>query len=166
MGQREALDGTVIVRRRQQRPNHTRPRSSRSPATLKTLAEKPQLSLLHVYLFSLGNGNQRRGKKNDNENAINLIRALASACRARGLSKAPASAATMRATSPSLWSRKGALKRIKRREEVQELIKLGKMEARVPGKLSPQISAPHPAVFKKIQKETYWAFDTTCRSPF
>jgi ribosomal protein S21 len=73
-------------------------------------------------------------KKNDNENAINLIRRFTKRVQGTGLIQATRKRRYFARSKSKLVGRKGALKRIARRDEVQELIKLGKMEARVPGK--------------------------------
>lgn len=72
-------------------------------------------------------------KKNDNENAINLIRRFSKRVQGTGLIQGTRRRRYFARPKSKLVSRKGALKVLKRREEVQELIKLGKMEARVPG---------------------------------
>ena len=65
--------------------------------------------------------------KNENETAVNLIRRFSK--RVQGTGLIPSTRANRyhsRPQSPAV-RRKQTLKRIKRREEVQELIKLGKM---------------------------------------
>lgn len=73
-------------------------------------------------------------KKNDNENAISLIRRFSKRVQGTGLIQGTRKRRYFARSKSKLVSRKGALKRIARRDEVQELIKLGKMEPRVPGK--------------------------------
>lgn len=72
--------------------------------------------------------------KNDNENAINLIRRFSKRVQGTGLIQRTRKNRYHSRQKSKLVTRKGALKRLARREEVQELIKLGKMEVRVPGK--------------------------------
>ena len=72
-------------------------------------------------------------KKNDNENAINLIRRFSKRVQGTGLIQGTRRRRYFARTKSKLVGRKNALKVIKRREEVAELIKLGKVEARVPG---------------------------------
>jgi ribosomal protein S21 len=72
-------------------------------------------------------------KKNDNENAINLIRRFSKRVQGTGLIQSTRKRRYFARSKSKLVTRKGALKRLARREEVTELIKLGKMEARVPG---------------------------------
>lgn len=72
-------------------------------------------------------------KKNENENAINLIRRFSKRVQGTGLIQATRKRRYYARAKSKLVTRKGALKRLARREEVTELIKLGKMEARVPG---------------------------------
>lgn len=72
--------------------------------------------------------------KNENENAINLIRRFSKRVQGTGLIQHTRKNRYFSRQKSKLVTRKGALKRIARREEVAELIKLGKMEARVPGK--------------------------------
>jgi len=72
-------------------------------------------------------------KKNDNENAISLIRRFSKRVQGTGLIQGTRRRRYFLRPKSKLVTRKGALKVLKRREEVQELIKLGKMEARVPG---------------------------------
>lgn len=72
-------------------------------------------------------------KKNENENAVNLIRRFSKRVQGTGLIQGTRRRRYFSRPKSKLVTRKGALKRLARREEVQELIKLGKMEARVPG---------------------------------
>lgn len=72
--------------------------------------------------------------KNDNESAINLIRRFSKRVQGTGLIQSTRKNRYHSRQKSKLVTRKGALKRLARREEVQELIKLGKMEVRVPGK--------------------------------
>ncbi|HEY4502054.1 MAG TPA: hypothetical protein VJJ20_03260 [Candidatus Paceibacterota bacterium] len=72
-------------------------------------------------------------RKNDNENAINLIRRFSKRVQGTGLIQGTRKRRYFARAKSKLVTRKGALKRLARREEVTELIKLGKMEARVPG---------------------------------
>jgi ribosomal protein S21 len=68
--------------------------------------------------------------KNDGENDVNLIRRFSKRVQGAGLIPRMRSRRYYsRPTSPAV-RRKQTLKVIKRREEVQELIKLGKMEVR------------------------------------
>lgn len=71
--------------------------------------------------------------KNENENTINLIRRFSKRVQGTGLIQGTRKRRYFSRAKSKLVTRKGALKRLARREEVTELIKLGKMEARVPG---------------------------------
>lgn len=73
---------------------------------------------------------QAEVQKNDNESAINLIRRFTKRVQGAGLlTRMRARRYYTRIKSGNV-RRKQTLKVIKRREEVQELIKLGKMEPR------------------------------------
>lgn len=72
--------------------------------------------------------------KNENENAINLIRRFSRRVQGTGLIQHTRKNRYFSRQKSKLVTRKSALKRIARREEVAELIKLGKLEVRVPGK--------------------------------
>ena len=72
--------------------------------------------------------------KNDGENTINLIRRFSKRVQGTGLIQGTRRRRFAQRPKSRLVTRKHTLKVIKRREEVAELIKLGKMEARVPGK--------------------------------
>ena len=66
-------------------------------------------------------------QKNDNETAVNLIRRFSKRVQGAGLlPRMRSNRYKTRALSPAV-RRKNALKRLARRENVQELIKLGKM---------------------------------------
>jgi len=68
--------------------------------------------------------------KNDGESPINLIRRFSKRVQGTGLIQGTRKRRYYARTKSASVRRKQALKSIRRREEVQELIKLGKMEAR------------------------------------
>lgn len=68
--------------------------------------------------------------KNDGESAINLIRRFSKRVQGAGVIPRIRSNRYYTRVKSKTVVRKGALKRIARREEVQELIKLGKMEVK------------------------------------
>lgn len=72
--------------------------------------------------------------KNDNETAVNLIRRFSKRVQGAGLIQRMRKRRYRTRVKSINVRRKHTLKVIKRREDVQELIKLGKLEARVPGK--------------------------------
>lgn len=77
-------------------------------------------------------------QKNEGESAVNLIRRFQKRVQgAQVLIRMRSRRYRSRAKSRAVV-RKGALKAIKRREEVQELIKLGKMVERQPGERRPR----------------------------
>lgn len=65
--------------------------------------------------------------KNDGESTINLIRRFSKRVQGAGVISRVRGERYAQRPQSSFVTRKRALKRIKRREEVQELIKLGKM---------------------------------------
>ena len=72
--------------------------------------------------------------KNENETAVNLVRRFSKRVQGAGLIQRMRSRRYQTRIKSINVRRKHTLKVIKRREDVQELIKLGKLEARVPGK--------------------------------
>lgn len=70
--------------------------------------------------------------KNENESPVNLIRRFSKRVQGAGLIQRMRSRRYYSRIKSREVRRKQALKVIKRRAEVQELIKLGKMEVRVP----------------------------------
>ena len=77
-------------------------------------------------------------KKNDNETAVNLIRRISKRVQgAQVLVRMRARRYRARVKSPAV-TRKHALKVLKRREEITELIKLGKLVERMPGERRPR----------------------------
>jgi ribosomal protein S21 len=68
--------------------------------------------------------------KNEGESAINLIRRFSKRVQGTGLIQSTRKGRYYARAKSKAVQRKGALKRIARRDEVQELIKLGKMEVR------------------------------------
>jgi hypothetical protein len=76
--------------------------------------------------------------KNENETAVNLIRRFSKRVQgAQVITRMRARRYRARAKSPAVV-RKHALKALKRREEIQELIKLGKLVERMPGERRPR----------------------------
>jgi len=73
-------------------------------------------------------------QKNDNETAINLIRRFSKRVQGVGLIQGLRKRRYHSRDKSKSVRRKHTLKVIKRREEVTELIKMGKMLERVPGK--------------------------------
>lgn len=71
-------------------------------------------------------------QKNDNETTVNLIRRFSKRVQGSGLIQNMRSRRYFARTKSGQVRRKQTLKVIKRREEVQELIKLGKMLERAP----------------------------------
>ena len=69
-------------------------------------------------------------QKNENETAVNLIRRFSKRVQGAGLIQRMRGRRYFTRIKSSEVRKKHTLKSIKRREEVQELIKLGKMEAR------------------------------------
>jgi len=65
--------------------------------------------------------------RNDGESPVNLIRRFSKRVQGAGVITRVRSGRYSQRPQSSFVTRKRALKRIKRREEVQELIKLGKM---------------------------------------
>jgi ribosomal protein S21 len=65
--------------------------------------------------------------RNDGESTINLIRRFSKRVQGAGVISRVRSERYAKRPQSSFVTRKRALKRIKRRDEVQELIKLGKM---------------------------------------
>ena len=68
--------------------------------------------------------------KNENETAVNLIRRFSKRVQGAGLIQRMRNRRYYSRIKSSEVRKKHTLKAIKRREEVQELIKLGKLEAR------------------------------------
>lgn len=68
--------------------------------------------------------------KNENETAVNLIRRFSKRVQGAGLIQRMRGRRYFTRVKSSQVRRKHTLKAIQRREEVQELIKLGKMEVR------------------------------------
>lgn len=73
---------------------------------------------------------QAEVSKNDNETAVNLIRRFTKRVQGAGLIQRMRANRYFTRVKSGNVRRKQTLKVIKRREEVQELIKLGKMEPR------------------------------------
>lgn len=71
-------------------------------------------------------------QKNDNETTVNLIRRFSKRVQGSGLIQNMRNRRYYSRTKSGQVKRKQTLKVIKRREEVQELIKLGKMLERAP----------------------------------
>lgn len=72
-------------------------------------------------------GSKRRSHKNDNETAVNLIRRFSKRVQGAGLIQRMRNHRYYSRVKSREVRRKQTLKVIKRREDVQELIKLGKM---------------------------------------
>ena len=70
--------------------------------------------------------------KTENENAVTLIRRFSKRVQGSGLIQRMRSRRYYARTKSSLVRRKQTLKVIKRREDIQEQIKLGKLEERAP----------------------------------
>lgn len=68
--------------------------------------------------------------RNEGESAINLIRRFSKRVQGAGVIPRVRSNRYHSRSKSKAVQRKGALKRIARRDEIQELIKLGKMEAK------------------------------------
>ncbi len=75
---------------------------------------------------------QAEVQKNDSETAVNLIRRFSKRVQGAGVINRMRARRYYARTKSKSVSRKQALKVLKRREEVQELIKLGKMLERAP----------------------------------
>ena len=70
--------------------------------------------------------------KNEGESAINLIRRFSKRVQGAGVIPRVRGGRYYARTKSKAVQRKGALKRLTRRDEITELIKLGKMEVKAP----------------------------------
>ncbi len=75
--------------------------------------------------------------KNEGESAVNLIRRFSKRVQGVGLIQKMRKRRYYTRTKSQKVQRKHALKVIKRREEIQELIKMGKLVERMPGERRP-----------------------------
>ena len=80
-----------------------------------------------LMVYSSGMATNAEVTKNDGESAINLIRRFSKRVQGAGVIPRIRGNRYYERSKSRLVTRKRALKSIKRREEIQELIKLGKM---------------------------------------